>query len=114
MDYAAQVRAKTLIVREQFARIGKLPDAPVRPCIPSPKPLAYRNHARLALTAAGRPGYRAAGSRQVVRWTPARLWKTGLPGNWRSWPRQGSAPLPVKSSCGPGVRRCALGQSIIE
>ena len=80
MEYTAQVRAKTLIVQEQFARIGKLPDAAVRPCIPSPKPLAYRNHVRLALTAAGRPGYRAAGSQQVVAVDACPIVEDGIAG----------------------------------
>lgn len=66
VDYAAQVQAKERIVREQMARIARQPDAEVRPCIASPKAYGWRNHARLAVNAQGRPGYRAASSHEVV------------------------------------------------
>lgn len=65
IDYAAQLDFKTAAVREQFARIGKFPDAPVAPCIPSPQPYGYRNHARLVVGRNGL-GYRAARSHAVV------------------------------------------------
>ncbi len=63
--YAAQLGFKTAIVREQLARIGRLPDAEVRPCIASPAPYGYRNHARLAADPQGRAGYRMAASHTV-------------------------------------------------
>ena len=37
IEYAAQRRFKTDIVREQFRRIGRMPDAPVRATIASPR-----------------------------------------------------------------------------
>lgn len=64
--YEAQLRFKTEIVREQLARIGGIPDAPVQPCVPSPAPYGYRNRIQLVPDAAGRLGYRARGSHQVV------------------------------------------------
>jgi 23S rRNA (uracil1939-C5)-methyltransferase len=67
--YHAQVSFKTRIVQEQFARIGKLPHAEVRPCIPCPLPYGYRNHTQVAVTADGAIGYREAGSQRV---TPVR------------------------------------------
>lgn len=66
IDYAAQVRFKTEIVREQMARVARLPHADVRPCVPSPSPYAYRNSARMAAGPGGRAGYRAAGSHRVI------------------------------------------------
>lgn len=66
VDYAEQLRFKTALVAEQLARIGKLPDPPVRPCVPSPTAYEYRNHARLHVTAEGRAGYRAARSHAIV------------------------------------------------
>lgn len=66
IDYAAQVQFKTKIVREQLTRIGKLNEPNVLPCIHSPEAYGYRNHARLARSAQGKPGYRAAGSHDVI------------------------------------------------
>ncbi|MCS6772715.1 MAG: class I SAM-dependent RNA methyltransferase [Anaerolineae bacterium] len=64
--YDAQVRFKTEIVREQFARMGGIRDAPVRPCLPSPQPYGYRNRIQLVSAGEGRLGYRARHSHQVV------------------------------------------------
>ncbi len=65
VEYAAQLGFKHAIVREQLARIARLPDVEVRPCLPSPQPFGYRNTTRLATTAEGRAGYRVAGSHTV-------------------------------------------------
>ncbi|MGB8647573.1 MAG: class I SAM-dependent RNA methyltransferase [Anaerolineae bacterium] len=53
IEYQAQLDLKTGIVREQFARIGKLPDAPVMPARGS-NPWNYRNHMQFALDPEGR------------------------------------------------------------
>lgn len=66
MAYPAQVAAKTALVREQLARLGGLADPPLRPCLPSPQPYGYRNHARFARLPDGRPAYRAAASHDLV------------------------------------------------
>ena len=66
IDYSAQLRFKTEIVREQLTRIGKLDNPPVLDCMPSEGAYHYRNHARLAVAPSGRLGYRAAASHQVV------------------------------------------------
>ncbi|MCS7060344.1 MAG: 23S rRNA (uracil(1939)-C(5))-methyltransferase RlmD [Anaerolineae bacterium] len=65
-DYAAQVRFKTEIVREQLERIGKLSKPTVHPCIPCPLPYGYRNHTQVALSADGTVGYYVAGTHQVT------------------------------------------------
>lgn len=65
IDYAAQLDFKTAAVREQFVRIGKFIDFAVSPCVPSPQPYGYRNHARLVAGSRGL-GYRAARSHAVV------------------------------------------------
>ena len=96
MAYPAQVAAKTQIVREQFARIGKLPEAEVRPCVPSPKPLAYRNHVRLALTADGFPGYRAARSNQVIPVAACPVVETPIAGQLAQLAATGIAPAAVE------------------
>ena len=46
LDYPAQLAAKEGIVREQLARIGGIPDAPVRPVASADEPWGYRNHMR--------------------------------------------------------------------
>lgn len=66
IPYTEQLRLKEMNVRTHFARIGKMPDANVLPCLPSPQPYGYRNHARFQRTAAGAIGYRAARSHEVV------------------------------------------------
>ncbi len=59
IDYAAQVRWKTEVVREQLRRIGHLDSAPVRDTIPSPAIWAYRNHATWSVAPNGRLGFQA-------------------------------------------------------
>jgi 23S rRNA (uracil1939-C5)-methyltransferase len=66
MAYAAQLRYKTEIVREQFRRLGRISEAPVRDILPSPDVWAYRNHAQFSVTPDGRLGFQAAGSNTVV------------------------------------------------
>jgi 23S rRNA (uracil1939-C5)-methyltransferase len=64
--YAAQLRFKTHIVREQLQRIGRIADPPVRDALPSLDVWAYRNHARFSVTPGGRPGFQAARSHRVI------------------------------------------------
>jgi 23S rRNA (uracil1939-C5)-methyltransferase len=66
IDYAAQLRFKTAIVREQLQRLGHIPDPPVRDIIPSPAQWQYRNHVQFHVTAEGRLGFQAARSHRVV------------------------------------------------
>jgi len=66
IDYAAQLRFKTDIVREQLRRIGKIADAPVRDALPSPDVWAYRNHAQFSVTPDGWLGFQAARSNRVT------------------------------------------------
>jgi 23S rRNA (uracil1939-C5)-methyltransferase len=66
IDYAAQLRYKTAMVREQLQRLGRVPDPPVREIIPSPAIWQYRNHAQFHFTADGHPGFQAARSHRVV------------------------------------------------
>lgn len=66
IDYAAQLRFKRDIVRDQLRRPGKVEDAPVRETIPSPAVWAYRNHAQFSVTPDGRVGFQAARSHRVI------------------------------------------------
>jgi 23S rRNA (uracil1939-C5)-methyltransferase len=66
MPYPAQLAFKTGAVREQLIRLGKFAKPDVRPCLPSPRPLAYRNNIQFIVSDKGGFGYRAEGSHQVV------------------------------------------------
>jgi 23S rRNA (uracil1939-C5)-methyltransferase len=63
--YAAQLRFKEQIVREQLAKLAGVADAPLRPIIAAPRPWGYRNSARLHAQG-GRIGYHEAGTNHVV------------------------------------------------
>ncbi len=78
INYPAQVAYKTQIVCEQLTRIGKLVDPPVQPCLPSPQPYSYRNHARLQRSPGGRLGYHAAGTQRVVEITECPILEDSL------------------------------------
>ncbi len=65
LTYAEECRLKENQVREAFARVGKMPDAPIRPLIPSPRPYGYRS--RITVHAeAGRVGFRGVDGRELV------------------------------------------------
>lgn len=52
-NYAAQLRYKTEIVRDQLQRIGKVKNPPVADCIRMDTPFYYRNHMQLRPTTDG-------------------------------------------------------------
>ncbi|HTP10553.1 MAG TPA: class I SAM-dependent RNA methyltransferase [Anaerolineae bacterium] len=66
INYTAQLRYKTAIVREQLQRLGRIADPPVRDIIPSSAIWQYRNHAQFHTTSDGRWGFQAARSHRVV------------------------------------------------
>lgn len=57
---------KTRVVREQLTRLGKLEDPPVEDCLAVGPDTGYRTRARLHADAAGRFGFHAAGTNDVV------------------------------------------------
>lgn len=63
--YPAQLEFKTAVVGDQLARIGRLPEVPVKPTIPSASPWGYRNHVQLAVSDDGRLGFVATNGRRV-------------------------------------------------
>ena len=65
--YDAQLRFKTEIVREQFARVGKVPDAPVRDTIGMPEPWHYRNNVQFQMDAESHLCFRALESHDLVQ-----------------------------------------------
>jgi tRNA/tmRNA/rRNA uracil-C5-methylase (TrmA/RlmC/RlmD family) len=65
LTYVEECRLKETQVREAFARLAKLPDAPVRPILASPAAYRYRN--RITVHAEnGRIGFRSVGGRELV------------------------------------------------
>jgi 23S rRNA (uracil1939-C5)-methyltransferase len=66
IDYAAQLRFKGEILAYQFARLGQDGMGLLRPVLGMAEPWAYRNHVQLAVDAAGRLGYQALRSHDVV------------------------------------------------
>lgn len=64
--YDAQLKFKTEIVREQFARIGKMPDAPVRDALGMTEPWRYRNNVQFQMDDAGRLCFRTMESHDLV------------------------------------------------
>jgi 23S rRNA (uracil1939-C5)-methyltransferase len=64
--YAAQLEFKTEIVREQFARIARVTDAPLQPALGMDDPWRYRNNVQFQLDAAGRLCFRALESHDLV------------------------------------------------
>ena len=57
LDYGAQTRLKTRVVRDQLRRIGGLIDAPVSPMVGADSPWNYRNHARFTVRREGATGF---------------------------------------------------------
>jgi 23S rRNA (uracil1939-C5)-methyltransferase len=66
IEYAAQLRFKQQIVREQLAHLGGLGSVDVAPTIAAPDPWGYRNSATLHGDGQGQLGYYAPGTRRVI------------------------------------------------
>jgi 23S rRNA (uracil1939-C5)-methyltransferase len=66
IDYPHQLELKTKVVRDQFRRIAKMPEAPVRDMLPSPSEWNYRNHARFVVNDRGELGFNFRRSHQFI------------------------------------------------
>ncbi|HZQ10085.1 MAG TPA: class I SAM-dependent RNA methyltransferase [Anaerolineae bacterium] len=64
--YSAQIEFKTQIVRDQFARVAKLPDAPILPMLPAKREWYYRNNMQFAVNENGALCLRAPDSHELV------------------------------------------------
>jgi 23S rRNA (uracil1939-C5)-methyltransferase len=100
MTYAAQLRAKSEILRDQLRRIGRIEDPPVRPIVPAPNPWHYRNHVQFHLTRLGRVGYVAADGRDVLPISECHLPEPELDALWPA----------LEFEPDSGVERAALRQ----
>ena len=63
--YQAQLEFKAAVVGDQLARLGRLPDVPVKRPIPSASPWHYRNHVQFSVGDDGRLGFVATNGRRV-------------------------------------------------
>jgi len=63
--YQAQLDFKAAVVGDQLARLGRLPEIPVKPTIPSVSPWHYRNHVQFTVDDDGRLGFVATDGRRV-------------------------------------------------
>jgi 23S rRNA (uracil1939-C5)-methyltransferase len=91
MPYEIQVKAKTEILKDQLARIGKLVEPLVQPAVPSPNPWNYRNHVQFHQNKEGRLGFQAARSHEVVPIQECHLPEAALN---ELWPQLDLDPLP--------------------
>jgi 23S rRNA (uracil1939-C5)-methyltransferase len=66
IPYQEQLNIKQAILADQFERVGKLADPPVKKIIPSPEAWNYRNHIQLHLSEEGQLGYLRHRSNQVI------------------------------------------------
>ncbi len=73
MTYAAQLRYKTAIVRDQMQRIAHISEPPVAEMVPSPDEWQYRNTVQFHLTPQGALGFLEPGSHTVAPVTDCAL-----------------------------------------
>jgi 23S rRNA (uracil1939-C5)-methyltransferase len=66
LPYAAQLKAKSAILRDQLIRIGGIGDPPMGEIIAAPEPYNYRNHIQFHLSVEGKLGYHLGRSKQVL------------------------------------------------
>ncbi len=82
LPYEAQLKAKTEIVRDQLARIGKIENPPVQEMIASPVQWNYRNHIQFHLTKDGKLGYVGVDGQRVVPVSECHLPEPELDALW--------------------------------
>jgi 23S rRNA (uracil1939-C5)-methyltransferase len=94
LPYSEQLKLKETVLRDQLTRIGKIPNPPVQPMVPSPVEWNYRNHMQFHLTRDGHPGFIAADNPQtVVPITECHLPEDVLGGLWPQLQFDADTPL---------------------
>jgi 23S rRNA (uracil1939-C5)-methyltransferase len=83
LSYENQLHAKTEILRDQFQRIGKIENPPVKPIVPSPLEWNYRNHIQFHLTAEGKVGFVNSKGNSVFPIEECHLPETSIDSFWR-------------------------------
>ncbi len=66
LSYQEELKIKTAQIREAFARIAKMPEAPVRPIVVSPRDYGYRNRISVHVDERGRIGFHSVGGKSLV------------------------------------------------
>lgn len=89
IDYAAQLVFKRQVVRDQFARIAKLPDAPVA-STRAGSSWNYRNHMRFALDDNGRMCLQAVESHDLIPIRECYIMDSGLVSTFSSLELEGA------------------------
>lgn len=98
IPYEVQLQAKTEILHDQLARIGKLEAPPIQPIVPSPNPWNYRNHIQFHLTPDGAIGFQAPRSHEIIPIQECHLPEDAIN---QVWPRLDLEPI-------PGLERLSL------
>ena len=83
LSYENQLLAKTEILRDQFQRIGKIENPPIKPIVPSALEWNYRNHVQFHLTAEGKLGFVNSKGNSVFPIEECHLPETGIDSFWR-------------------------------
>jgi len=83
LSYEDQLQAKTVILRDQFQRIGKIENPTIKPIVPSPLEWNYRNHVQFHLTAEGKLGFVNSKGNSVFPIEECHLPETGIDSFWR-------------------------------
>jgi 23S rRNA (uracil1939-C5)-methyltransferase len=84
LEYSFQLAVKEKILREQFLRLGGIPDVPVRPVIPSPDAWNYRNSIQFTPAPERRLGFFRADSDTVMPIEECHLPSPRIADLWKS------------------------------
>ena len=82
LAYEKQLEAKTEILRDQLARIGKIENPPVLPMAASPSEWNYRNHVKFHLTKEGNIGFVNATGNAVIPISECHLPEASINSFW--------------------------------
>lgn len=93
MPYAAQLKVKADILRDQLTRIGGITHPPVKTTVASPSPWNYRNHLQFHLDPAGRLGFLAARSGRVLPITECHLPEAAIDALWPQLDFEPGSPI---------------------
>jgi 23S rRNA (uracil1939-C5)-methyltransferase len=66
ISYPEQLNIKRSILEDQFKRVGKLDNPPVKDPVPSPEEWNYRNHIQFQISESGQPGFSRHRSNHIV------------------------------------------------
>ena len=82
LDYAKQLSTKESILRDQFTRIAKVENPPLKPIVPSPDPWHYRNTVQFQIGQYGELGYIHADGEHLLPIRECHLPEEGINALW--------------------------------